>query len=920
MFDNCKSLKFVNLSNIDISSLINMDNGFRNCKSLKSIDLTNVDLSKIPYHKNIFHNCINLNNKVKDKSYEGKTNIKILNEQNKLIYNDKKRALIDGEKCDINNIFNQDRLCTIQALSNEEIIEQLRENDNRVNLINNILNNNDKISIINHNEIYSILKLDFGDDIRIKECETILKNKYNISKNSPIFIYLQETQKYGFTSEIKGEFFDSTHYLNKSFCEENITEYINEIDSPNNFYCNYAHNNLRQRLLNFKFNYNIKNKDISSYQNSKNFSKRFKHRKNEDNNECFIKLNNGSYANNNQVYDFIQGEILQSFNPEDGLDIFIEGLDNVIFQITTTENQKYLSNNTSLNPNKISTIDLGDCEDKLREENYINRSQSLIIIKYENVNRNIKPSEKNIQFDVFSPSKEKLDLSTCKDININIFIKKVLGKDTQNIYDITKEQGYDMFDINSKFYQDICTPYNSEGNYDVLLSDRKDHIFNNKDTKCQSNCFLFGYSVESKYVSCECNVNRDKSYTKIEKFKPKKFYEIFISVLKYSNYDVFKCYKLVFNKSAFITNLGSILILLYFLIYFICYIIFLIKGEKPLKKKLFNLIDITDNLKPNEDINIINPKSNQNKLSLPPKKKGSNNINIIPNSIYVGKQNSEVQKIKLKENISKINSNNISDNSLAYSKEKLDITFIFGKSEEFQIKNKIKVKNKELSDFELNELEYEKAVKLDKRNFFQIYFAALKREHIIIFTFFSCNDLNLIYIKIARFFVLVATDMAMNVFFFNDETMHKIFVNYGKYDFVQQIPQILYSTILSQILEIFLCYLSMTDKYIYKIKNSQPNSKQIMILFRCINYKLIIFFIFTFLLFCFYWYIVSSFCAVYENTQIIFIKDSLSSFLLGIIYSLFIYLIPSGFRLCSIKSVKMKYKWLYKLSDVIPFF
>ena len=477
-----------------------------------------------------------------------------------------------------------------------------------------------------------------------------------------------------------------------------------------------------------------------------------------------------------------------------------------------------------------------------------------------------------------------------------------------------------MFNINSKFYQDICTPYNSEGNYDVLLSDRKDHIFNNKDTKCQSNCFLFGYSVESKYVSCECNVNRDKSYTKIEKFKPKKFYEIFISVLKYSNYDVFKCYKLVFNKSAFITNLGSILILLYFLIYFICYIIFLIKGEKPLKKKLFNLIDITDNLKPNEDINIINPKSNQNKLSLPPKKKGSNNINIIPNSIYVCKQNSEVQKIKLKENISKINSNNISYNSLAYSKEKLDISFIFGKSEEFQTKNTNKVKNKELSDFELNELEYEKAVKLDKRNFFQIYFAALKREHIIIFTFFSCNDLNLIYIKIARFFVLVATDMAMNVFFFNDETMHKIFVNYGKYDFVQQIPQILYSTILSQILEIFLCYLSMTDKYIYKIKNSQPNSKQIMILFRCINYKLIIFFIFTFLLFCFYWYIVSSFCAVYQNTQIIFIKDSLSSFLLGIIYSLFIYLIPSGFRLCSIKSVKMKYKWLYKLSDVIPFF
>ena len=110
----------------------------------------------------------------------------------------------------------------------------------------------------------------------------------------------------------------------------------------------------------------------------------------------------------------------------------------------------------------------------------------------------------------------------------------------------------------------------------------------------------------------------------------------------------------------------------------------------------------------------------------------------------------------------------------------------------------------------------------------------------------------------------------------------------------------------------------MTDKYIYKIKNSEFNSKQVLNIFRCMNLKLIIFFIFTFILFIFYWYIVTSFCEVYQNTQIIFIKDSLFSFLLGIIYPLFIYLIPSGFRLCSIQ--KMNHKCLYKLSNIIPFF
>ena len=68
--------------------------------------------------------------------------------------------------------------------------------------------------------------------------------------------------------------------------------------------------------------------------------------------------------------------------------------------------------NKSLNKNKVSIIDLSDCEDKLREVYHIDQSDSLIILKYENVSNNIKTSEKNVQFDVFNPyTKEKLNLS-----------------------------------------------------------------------------------------------------------------------------------------------------------------------------------------------------------------------------------------------------------------------------------------------------------------------------------------------------------------------------------------------------------------------------------------------------------------------------------------------------------------------------
>ena len=34
--------------------------------------------------------------------------------------------------------------------------------------------------------------------------------------------------------------------------------------------------------------------------------------------------------------------------------------------------------------------------------------------------------------------------------------------------------------------------------------------------------------------------------------------------------------------------------------------------------------------------------------------------------------------------------------------------------------------------------------------------------------------------------------MTLNVFFFEDETMHKLFLNFGKYNFIQQIPHMIY--------------------------------------------------------------------------------------------------------------------------------
>ena len=62
------------------------------------------------------------------------------------------------------------------------------------------------------------------------------------------------------------------------------------------------------------------------------------------------------------------------------------------------------------------------------------------------------------------------------------------------------------------------------------------------------------------------------------------------------------------------------------------------------------------------------------------------------------------------------------------------------------------------------------------------------------------------------------------------------------------------------------------------------------------------------------------FCAIYKNTQIIFLKDALSSFIFGNILPFIIYLFPTTLRIISLKSQKHKLEYLFKLSNIIPFF
>ena len=229
-------------------------------------------------------------------------------------------------------------------------------------------------------------------------------------------------------------------------------------------------------------------------------------------------------------------------------------------------------------------------------------------------------------------------------------------------------------------------------------------------------------------------------------------------------------------------------------------------------------------------------------------------------------------------------------------------------------------KIKKYNDEELNSLSYQYALLYDKRNYCQYYISLLKTKNNLIYSFCYNNDYNSKIVKIDLFFIGFTLFFTINALFFNDSTMNKIYEDKGSFNFLYQLPQIIYSTIISSILSMFLEFLALSEDSILNLKNNRQIrnlNRRIAKLNRVLYIKFFLYFIFSFILLLFFDYYLSMFCAVYRNTQIHLIKDTLISFLLSFIYPFGIYLIPGFFRIPALSKSKNKRHCLYKFSQVL---
>ena len=656
-----------------------------------------------------------------------------------------------------------------------------------------------------------------------------------------------------------------------------------------------------------------------------------------------IKLSFEEYLN--EVRNLIKnGTIYRILNESNtGSFYFIE--DNITYQVTMTNNEK----------DNISTtkIDLGECENLLKDIYDIDDDKELIILKIDIYEANILFPK--IQYELYHPdTRILLNLSICDNLKLDIEYEVEIDESELYIYDPT-----------SDYYTDICNTTTSEAGTDITLSDRKEEFLKKNLSICDKNCKFVGYNTETKQVKCECDI-----LTEIRKnlgeLKKMNFGDIFIGLQNSLNFKVMSCHKLFFSEIGFATNMGSYIMLAIILLFIGCVVYFFLKDLDNIKGIIDDILAYKriKNFEKEEKL-ITEIKNNRQRRNAITIFKGLISSN--EDSKSIKSQNISSDKMIRNKNF-KINKKNLNENKhietqnkeMRYKRRKenknldliqkstmLSLTKYGNPPKVIKSKNEPELNNKKrhvgfkkptiyelkkvdkshkkykllkLNDYELNSLSYEFAIKIDERTFLEYYWSLLKRNQLFFFSFFPNIDYNSRSIKLFFFFHSFSVSYTINAIFFNDSTMHKIYEDEGQYYFVRRLPQKLLTSVLTVVIDLIIRNLSLSERNIIKIKRESDMNKTIMLsnkVYKVLKIKFSIFFIFSFLLLIFFWYYLGCFCAVYKNTQLYLFKDTCLSYFLSLLYPFGIYLVIAVCRICSLKCGEKNKTCLYNISKWI---
>ena len=182
-----------------------------------------------------------------------------------------------------------------------------------------------------------------------------------------------------------------------------------------------------------------------------------------------------------------------------------------------------ISSSNEINPeeqlnNGISSFNMGNCTNIIKEYYNIPKEEELIIVNIELKNGKIQHDESNSKSDesfylgkdteieIFDYNGRKLNVSVCnEDIKIMKYIGDVKELDIESSKKFSN-LGIDVFNPADKFFNDLCHPYDNPDNKDITLNDRRNDFYQNV-TFCQDGCTFTGINYTLNIANCLCNTS-----------------------------------------------------------------------------------------------------------------------------------------------------------------------------------------------------------------------------------------------------------------------------------------------------------------------------------------------------------------------------------------------------------------------------
>ena len=467
----------------------------------------------------------------------------------------------------------------------------------------------------------------------------------------------------------------------------------------------------------------------------------------------------------------------------------------------------------------------------------------------------------------------------CEDDTITFHENLLLKLDSKNS-DIDSllslaNQNINIFNLSSEFYTDICYQFESPIDKDIALKDRV-LLFYPNITLCQEGCSIQGVNLTSFKAICQCKLNIKNNNIFGKNILVQSQIGEIESLISETNIMIIKCYKILFNYKYFSTFLGGIIILILLLIQIILTFIYYKRSLYLLKKYIFNITDryiaylakqkmaelsINNSLEFYNNISAKNNAPPKRKIGLTPKleneniiRKGQKSKTKFENKRTRSNRNKKkitfVKNIDFKNLMSssnyQINLSNdsnqekslITKNEKVYSKRKYskkmskDGSYL---NKEFN-KNNINIRSQSKEDSyiqeylktDLDDMDFDDALKKDNRKFFEYLNDNLKANQNIMNTFYTKEPLRPRTIKIILFILYIDLYLLVNGLFFNEEYISEIFHSKEEENFFTFIPRsverIFYTTLVRVIIGYVIIFIFVEEKKIKGIFKREKDS------------------------------------------------------------------------------------------------